>query len=197
MIEESLQGKVEALLFVSGEDGVSVDELTESLNAPTLSVLEALDQLKTRYITEPHTALQLVEYGSKFVLTTKKSYESVLKEYATSPTATHLSQAALETLAIIAYKQPITRVEIDDIRGVKSSGAIQTLVLRGLILEEGRVEGPGRPILYGTSDYFMNYFGLERLTDLPAIDEMEQAVANEEWTDLFATPDIEMKVEDE
>ncbi|MGX7059190.1 SMC-Scp complex subunit ScpB [Vagococcus humatus] len=197
MIEESLQGQVEALLFVSGEDGVSVDELTESLQAPTLSVLEALDQLKTRYITEPHTALQLVEYGSKFVLTTKKSYESVLKEYATSPTATHLSQAALETLAIIAYKQPITRVEIDDIRGVKSSGAIQTLVLRGLILEEGRVEGPGRPILYGTSDYFMNYFGLERLTDLPAIDEMEQAVANEEWTDLFATPDIETKVEDE
>lgn len=197
MIEESLQGQVEALLFVSGEDGVSVDELTESLQAPTLSVLEALDQLKNRYITEPHTALQLVEYGSKFVLTTKKSYESVLKEYATSPTATHLSQAALETLAIIAYKQPITRVEIDDIRGVKSSGAIQTLVLRGLILEEGRVEGPGRPILYGTSDYFMNYFGLERLTDLPAIDEMEQAVANEEWTDLFATPDIETKVEDE
>lgn len=97
---------------------------------------------------------------------------------------TNLSQAALETLAIIAYKQPLTRMEIDEIRGVQTSGALQKLTLRGLIEPKGRAEGPGRAILYGTSGYFMDYFGLKDLNDLPKITELETETSEKE-SDLF------------
>lgn len=114
----------------------------------------------------------------------KKEYAEVIKSYAISPLSTNLSQAALETLAIIAYKQPLTRMEIDEIRGVQTSGALQKLTLRGLIEEKGRVEGPGRAILYGTSRYFLDYFGLKKLSELPKISDLEQEPAENE-SDLF------------
>jgi segregation and condensation protein B len=92
----------------------------------------------------------------------------------------------LETLSIIAYRQPVTRAEIDELRGVQSSGAVQTLVARQLIEEKGRVEGPGRAILYGTSDYFMDYFGLKDMKELPDVQKMEDDLADEaEPLDLF------------
>ena len=96
-----------------------------------------------------------------------------------------LSQAALETLAIVAYKQPITRSEVDEIRGVQSAGSVQKLAARQLIEEKGRVEGPGRAILYGTTEYFMDYFGLKDLEELPDIQSMEEELLEELPTDLF------------
>lgn len=97
-----------------------------------------------------------------------------------------MSQSALEILAIIAYRQPITRVEIDDIRGVNSSGALQTLVWRGLIKQDGKKDAPGHPKLYVTTDYFLQYFNYRSLADLPLIEDFKDAVDGEE-VDLFAS----------
>ncbi|MCI3029647.1 SMC-Scp complex subunit ScpB [Desemzia sp. C1] len=177
------EATIEALLFVAGDEGLSLEEAASLLESTTQEVYAALMKLQQKYKSKD-SGLTLLEVGNRFELATKKDYSAVIKKYAASPYATNLSQAALETLAIVAYKQPITRMEIDEIRGVQSSGSLQKLVLRGLVQEKGRVETPGRPILYGTTEYFMDYFGLKELGDLPDISEL--GVENEEKeTDLF------------
>lgn len=174
---------IEALLFVAGDEGLSLEEMSTLLETSTQEIYAALTQLQQKYELEK-SGLTLLEVGNRFELATKKEFSDIVKKYAVSPFATSLSQAALETLAIIAYKQPVTRMEVDEIRGVQSSGSIHKLVLRDLIEEKGRVEAPGRPIIYGTTDYFMNYFGLKALTELPDIAELE-AEEEEDETELF------------
>ena len=180
-----LSGQIEALLFVAGDEGISLDELAYLIEAPTADIFASIEELKARYLNDEATAIRLLEVGNHFILTTKPEYVTIIKKYAQSPLSNTLSQAALETLSIIAYKQPITRLEVDNIRGVQSSGAVQKLVARQLIEEKSRVDGPGRAILYGTTAYFMNYFGLETIQDLPSIDEMEAEIEQEIPSDLF------------
>lgn len=175
---------IEALLFVSGDEGLSLEEMASLLDASTQFTYQLLMQLQQRYIESKTNGLMLLEVGNHYQLATKKEYADLIKKYAVSPLSTNLSQAALETLAIIAYKQPLTRMEIDEIRGVQTSGALQKLLLRGLIEDKGRVNGPGRAILYGTSAYFMDYFGLKDIKELPTIDELEQS-PDESESDLF------------
>lgn len=175
---------VESLLFVAGNEGLSLLELQNILQQESNVVAEAIEQLKARYDQQDESGLTIVSFADKYQIVTKGAYVGYVKQYAISPFATKLSQASLETLAIIAYKQPLTRAKIDAIRGVQSSGAIQKLLLRDLIESKGREESPGRPILYGTTDYFMNYFGLETLAQLPDISEIEQ-VNPSELEDLF------------
>lgn len=175
---------IESLLFVAGNEGLTVTELQNILQETQQNVTQAIAQLKTRYEQQEDSGLTLVSFADKYQIVTKGAYVDYVKQYAISPFATKLSQASLETLAIIAYKQPLTRAQIDAIRGVQSSGAIQKLLLRDLIESKGREESPGRPILYGTTDYFMNYFGLETLAQLPDISEIEQ-VSPSELEDLF------------
>lgn len=177
--------ELEAILFVVGEEGVSLDELSYLLELPTAKVYELLTKLEENYAQSKDSALHILEVGNQFVLSTKKTFATLLKKYAQSPISNNLSQAALETLSIIAYKQPITRVEIDEIRGVQSSGSVQKLVARQLIEEKGRVDGPGRAILYGTTAYFMDYFALKSLDELPDIQEMEEEIEEELPLDLF------------
>lgn len=179
------KAQIESLLFVAGEEGISLDELSYLLTENTATIYAELAQLREDYIANQNTALTLLEVGERFLLTTKKEYAEIIKNYAQSPLSNHLSQAALETLSIIAYKQPITRMEIEEIRGVQSSGSVQKLVSRQLIESKGRVDGPGRAKLYGTSAYFMDYFGLKNLTELPDISEMEATLENEAPSDLF------------
>lgn len=140
--------------------------------------------LEKKYQATLDSALHIFETEDHFVLTTKKELAPLLKKYAQGSSNT-LSQAAVETLAIIAYKQPITRTEIEQIRGVQASGPVQRLVAHKLIEEKGRVEGPGRPILYGTTGYFLDYFGLKDLTELPDTQELENALKDDESLDLF------------
>lgn len=180
-----ITGQIEALLFVAGDEGMSLDELSALINEPTAVIFKGIEEVKKRFLDDERAALHVLEVGNHFILTTKKDYADLIKNYAQSPISNNLSQSALEVLAIVAYKQPITRVEIDHIRGVQSSSAIQKLVARQLITEVGRVDGPGRAMLFGTSNYFMNYFGLEALTDLPSIVEMEAEIDNEIPSDLF------------
>ncbi|EOL44303.1 SMC-Scp complex subunit ScpB [Enterococcus caccae] len=177
--------QVEAILFVVGEEGIGLEELSYLLGLSTAKTYEALTALKERYETDKQTALNILEVGNHFILSTKKSFAPLLKKYAQSPISNALSQAALETLSIVAYKQPISRVEVDEIRGVQSAGSMQKLVARQLIEEKGRVDGPGRAILYGTTAYFMDYFGLRSLEELPDIQQMEEEIAEELPLDLF------------
>lgn len=179
----SKKNQIEALLFVVGDEGISLEALAELLEEPTHLVYDELQQLQKNYLEDNQRALHILEFGNHFVLTTKKEFAPLLKKYAQSPMSNRLSQAALETLAIIAYKQPITRIEIEEIRGVKTSGSIQTLQARQLICEKGRVEGPGRAILYGTTPFFMDYFGLKTLEELPDIESLEEDT--KEPLDLF------------
>ncbi|GCF92783.1 segregation and condensation protein B [Enterococcus florum] len=182
----SLMSQIEALLFVVGEEGIELEELSFAIQRSTAEIYHEMANLKEKYTVDEASALTILEVGNHFVLTTKKKYAPLLKEFARSPLANRLSQAALETLSIIAYKQPITRGEVDELRGVQSSGAVQTLVSRQLIEEKGRVEGPGRAILYGTTTYFMDYFGLRDLNELPDVQQMEEDLAeDEEQLDLF------------
>ncbi len=175
---------IEALLFVAGDEGLSLEEISVLLECSTQQVYQFLMRLQKEYESLTYRGLMLIEVGNQYQLATKKEYADIIKKYAVSPLTTNLSQAALETLAIIAYKQPLTRMEIDEIRGVQTSGALQKLTLRGLVESKGRVEGPGRAILYGTSAYFMDYFGLKDLDDLPEITDLE-TVNNEKESDLF------------
>lgn len=176
--------ELEAILFVAGEAGIGSEELSYLLNVDKQELAELILALEKKYQATLDSALHIFETEDHFVLTTKKELAPFLKKYAQGSSNT-LSQAAVETLAIIAYKQPITRTEIEQIRGVQASGPVQRLVAHKLIEEKGRVEGPGRPILYGTTGYFLDYFGLKDLTELPDTQELENALKDDESLDLF------------
>ena len=174
---------LEGLLFVAGDDGITLEEASYILELERSAVRQLLDELKKR-LEDENSGLELLLTASHYKLVTKASLKSYIEKYAVSPYSSQLSQASLETLAIIAYKQPVTRVDIESIRGVQSSGSIQKLLLRDLILEAGRLETPGRPKLYKTTAYFMDYFGLESLDALPDASDLFD-LDSEEANQLF------------
>lgn len=174
---------LEGLLFVAGDDGISLEEASYILELERGAVRQLLDELKKR-LEDENSGLELLLTASHYKLVTKASLKSYIEKYAVSPYSSQLSQASLETLAIIAYKQPVTRVDIESIRGVQSSGSIQKLLLRDLIEEAGRLETPGRPKLYKTTAYFMDYFGLESLDALPDASDLFD-LDSEEANQLF------------
>ncbi len=180
-----VMSKVEALLFVAGNEGLELNELAHMINRSTAITYDLLTNMKQEYEEDERRAFTILEVGDSFILTTKKEYADLLKYYAQSSINQSLSQAALETLSIVAYKQPVTRAEIEELRGVQSSGSVQKLVVRRLIEEKGRVEGPGRAILYGTTSYFFDYFGLKSIEELPAIQQLEEISEKEIPNDLF------------
>ena len=174
---------LEGLLFVAGDDGITLEEASYILELERSAVRQLLDELKKR-LEDENSGLELLLTASHYKLVTKASLKSYIEKYAVSPYSSQLSQASLETLAIIAYKQPLTRVDIESIRGVQSSGSIQKLLLRDLIEEAGRLETPGRPKLYKTTAYFMDYFGLESLDALPDASDLFD-LDSEEANQLF------------
>ena len=174
---------LEGLLFVAGDDGITLEEASYILELERSAVRQLLDELKKR-LEDENSGLELLLTASHYKLVTKASLKSYIEKYAVSPYSSQLSQASLETLAIIAYKQPVTRVDIEAIRGVQSSGSIQKLLLRDLIEEAGRLETPGRPKLYKTTAYFMDYFGLESLDALPDASDLFD-LDSEEANQLF------------
>jgi len=140
--------------------------------------------LKREYEESENRGIILIQLAGTYQLATKKEHAIYLKRLVETPAQSTLSQAALETLTIIAYKQPITRLEIEEIRGVKADHVLQTLVAKGLVQEVGRADGPGRPILYGTTKEFLDYFGLKGLEELPPLPDEKNAYEQEE-ADLF------------
>ncbi|MGE7928361.1 SMC-Scp complex subunit ScpB [Lysinibacillus xylanilyticus] len=181
-----LQSRIEALLFVVGDDGLTIKQLSQLLGEPEELVLQTMEMLKTTYEEDSARGLAIKEIAGVYQLITKSDLADTIQRLVENPTAQSLSQASLEVLAIVAYKQPITRVAIEDLRGVKCERPIQTLVSRGLIKEVGRSEGTGRAILYGTTKEFLNYFGLNSIEEMPPLPE-EELVEQEQETDLFMT----------
>ena len=157
---------LEGLLFVVGEDGLSLDQISDVLDIKVDEAKELVKELKSDYESEER-GLRIDFLGNKFKLTTKSEHKDYYSKLIENPTTNKLSQAALETLAIIAYNEPITRIKIDNLRGVSTVQIIRKLVAKGLIKESGRSDLPGRPILYETTDEFLDYFGLSSLEDLP------------------------------
>jgi segregation and condensation protein B len=164
----STSAKIESLLFVSS-GLVSINQLAKALELSEREIEAELNHLE-KFYKENFRGLRLMRLKNKVQLVTAPELSETIEVFLGLEATTTLSQAALEALAIIAYKQPVTRPEVDVIRGVNSDGVLRTLLSKGLIEELGRAETPGRPIYYGTSAEFLQYFGLETLDGLPFID---------------------------
>jgi segregation and condensation protein B len=166
-----LSRNIEALIFaspqpVTREELLSV--LQEVLDAPVLNgdLEETLSSIRNRY-RDGDYAFELVEIAGGYQFMTKGAYHQAVSVFLRQTTKKRLSQAAMETLALVAYKQPVSKSELEEVRGVNCDYAIQKLLEKELVAIVGRSEGPGRPLLYGTSDKFMDYFGLKDLSELP------------------------------
>ena len=170
---------LEGLLFVVGEDGLQLEQIEEVLNVSDEEAKTLIMELKKDY-EDSSRGLRIDFLGNRFKLTTKFEHKEYYQKLIENPETNSLSQAALETLAIIAYNEPITRVQIDAIRGVGSVSILRKLVAKGFIKESGRSELPGRPILYETTNEFLDYFGLSSIKDLPNMDEIIESVSEEE-----------------
>lgn len=188
---------LEGLLFVVGEDGLSIEQIEDVLEISEEEAKSLILELKRDY-EEPIRGLRIDFLGNRFKLTTKFEHKDYYRKLIENPNTNTLSQAALETLAIIAYNEPITRVQVDTIRGVGSTSIIRKLVAKGFIKEGGRSELPGRPILYETTNEFLDYFGLSSITDLPKIDDILANVNDDneidDNTDLYTSKYIESEL---
>lgn len=163
-----LLSAVEGIIFAAGSDGVSTKDIAQVLDCSVPDAEGLCLQLQA-VLDERNAGIALQEVADTWQMTTRPEHAVYLKRMAESPMQTNLSTAALEVLAIVAYKQPITRGEIDDIRGVQSDRSLATLVHRQLVNEVGRVDAPGRPMLFGTTDTFLRHFGLKTLKELPPL----------------------------
>lgn len=177
-----LEAVVEGLLFVVGEDGLTLNQLGEILEIDIEAVKQIISNLKEKYEAED-SGIRINFLGDRFKLTTKKEHKKYFIKLIENPDSNILTQAALETLAIIAYNEPITRLEVDEIRGVSSSQIMRKLVAKGFIKEVGRSDAVGRPILYKTTSEFLDYFGLSTIDDLPKFEDFVSD--NQESTDLY------------
>lgn len=173
---------LEGLLFVSGEEGLSAGEIQNLLGVSEYEFQKLIGQLDEDYRKEER-GIQIAFLGNHYKLVTKQEHKEYYKRMISIEENSNLSDATLETLAIIAYNDPITRVEVDEIRGVSSVHHIRKLLLKNLIREVGRSDLPGRPILYGVTKEFLDYFGLSTIDDLPKIEI--KAVESQDQVDLF------------
>ncbi len=175
---ELLNLHVESLIFTA-EQPISLREIQQCLESVSETTIEndeiqkALDQLKEKYGQDEYS-FELVKINQGFTFLTKGAYHTTVGQYLKHITRKMLSKAALETLAIIAYKQPVTKVEVESIRGVNCDYTIQKLLDKELVELKGRAEGPGRPLVYATSERFMDYFGLNTLEDLPKLKDFKK-----------------------
>lgn len=179
--------ELEALLYVAGDNGLSIQNLCEILQITKVELNNLTFKLKNKLSQDNETGLQIVQVNNLYKLTTNAKVSTIIEKYFAKDLTKSLSQSALEILSIVAYRQPITRIEIDEIRGVNSSGALQTLVWRDLIKVDGKKDAPGHPNLYVTTNYFLQYFELESLADLPLIEDFEDNNFNSEELDLDST----------
>lgn len=180
--DQRLTSILEGLLFLCGDDGLTVEQASKAMDIKEDKVEELFDALQ-KYYTDDSRGFEIERYGKTYRFLSKAFVHETAKKLFSLDKISKLSNAALETLAIIAYKQPITRVEIEEIRGVGADVMIRKLEARGLIKEDGRSEAPGRPFLYSVTDEFMDAFKLLSLDELPDLPEFNQEESNSD--DLF------------
>ncbi len=169
-IELSLSAKLEAMLFVSGEP-VALAQLATALDVAPSVIERGLNELDASLANR---GLKLQRHSGRVQLTTAPQLAELIEHFLGLEATSHLSRAALETLAIIAYQQPVTRPQIDSIRGVNSDSMMKSLLHKNLILESGRADGPGRPILYSTAPEFLQHFGLSSILEMPPLAKPEE-----------------------
>ena len=174
----TLSGRIEAILFVAGEP-VRIEELAKALNVTVRAVENEVAKLRDEYDFHQR-GFTLKRFGHQVQLATRALYASDVVHLLQPVQKQSLSQAAMETLAVVAYKQPVTRAEVEQVRGVKCDYSLQSLMNKELIMEVGRKDTLGRPILYGTTENFLAHFGLTTLEDLPPMPEAPQPEKPEE-----------------
>lgn len=163
---------IEGLLFTSG-DRLKIKDIADIICLNEIKTKMYLLELKEEY-SKKYRGIELICCNNEYYLASKRENNSFIQKLLKINSRQSLSQASIETLSIIAYKQPITRLEIEEIRGVKSDSAVSTLLSKGLIIEKGRLDVIGRPILYVTTGDFLTYFGLNSIKELPNIEEFQE-----------------------
>jgi segregation and condensation protein B len=177
--DQELKSAIESLLFIAGNP-LSLEKLTAVLEGPAPEQVEAqLHALRQDY-DERSSGIMLVEVAGGFQLVTRPENAGWIRKFRTVKTSTKLSRPALETLAIVAYKQPLTRTEVEEIRGVNIGGIMRNLMERRLVKIVGKKDVPGKPMLYGTSQEFLQYFGLKDLSSLPTLKEFQELEPGDE-----------------
>lgn len=167
MEKEDILGAIEAILFASGTP-VETERIIKSLELDTATVTECIDELIRLYI-DPKKGIKIIRLNKSIQMCTNKEYGSYVRKVMDMKKNTPLSQAAMEVLAVVAYNQPVTKAFVEQVRGVDCSGVIGSLCQKGLIEEKGRLELPGRPLLYGTTEHFLRCFSIESLEGLPPL----------------------------
>lgn len=162
----NIKSVLESLMFAWGEP-LSINEISKILNIPANSITSVLNEMISEFNDNNARGLIIQRFGNSYQLTTKKENFEYIQSLLQSTANKSLSTAAMETLSIIAYKQPVTKVEIELIRGVKCSQVVKGLLDKGLIKEVGRLDKPGRPTIYSTTDEFLRHFGLSSIDELP------------------------------
>lgn len=183
------KGIIEGLLFASGDEGITIKQIAKVLDVTVETVEHLVEELKFDYEHE-NRGMTIIQSNEVYHLTTKPEHNKYYKKLLQHPRSSRLSQATLETLAIIAYEQPITRTEIEEIRGVNSDRAVETLLARSLVEKVGRKESIGRPVLFGTTKEFLTYFGLASIDELPPLPKKINKEAIEKEADLFFNPPL-------
>lgn len=179
-MENSKEKKIiEALLFASSEpvSDKKITEIIDSLNTKTVRKL--IDELREEY-DRLERSFQIVEIANGYQICTRSEYHQWIEKLYSKQISVTLSNAALETLAIVAYNQPVTRKEVEEVRGVSSSGVLNTLMQKRLIRVSGRGSSAGRPLLFSTTDEFLKQFGLKNLAELPSLDEIDDMFGDKE-----------------
>ena len=165
---KKIESVIEAILFTMGES-VEASRIAKVIEQDTATTKKIIRNMMLRY-EEEDRGIRIIELGDSFQMCTKKEMYEYLILIAKQPTRYHLTDVVLETLSIIAYKQPVTRLEIEKIRGVKSDHAVNKLIEYDLVTEIGRMDAPGRPILFGTTEEFLRRFGVQSVDELPGIE---------------------------
>lgn len=168
-----MEGIIEGLLYVQGDLGLTINQIEDILEIPEEEAKRLVLNLKN-YYEENNRGLRIDYLGNTIKLTTKEEHQKYYQKLLESPSSNNLSESALEVLAIIAYNEPITRGDLEKLRGVDSTYVLRRLLAKGLIKECGKSDLPGRPILYKTTDDFLDYFGLASIKDLPNIELLEE-----------------------
>lgn len=179
---DNMQGVIEGLLFIAGDEGIAPDKLAEALSTDRQALDPVLEKMRRMYQEDAGRGIELVCYAGRWKLVSKEAVGEYAKKLFDVLPGETFSNAALETLAIIAYKQPVTRAQIEQIRGVNCDMIIRKLLARDLIREAGRKDAPGMPYLYEVTPTFLDSFKLDSLEDLPKLPDFEKQAGEK---DLF------------
>ncbi|MBQ1388681.1 MAG: SMC-Scp complex subunit ScpB [Clostridia bacterium] len=176
MNKEEIAAAIEAILFASGTP-VEVERIAIALELDTATVRDTADELIEKY---KDSGVKIIRLNKSLQMCSNKQYGQYVRKVMDMKKNTPLSQAAMEVLAVVAYNQPVTKAFVEQIRGVDCSGVMTSLCQKGLVEEKGRLELPGRPLIYGTTDHFLRCFGIENLEGLPPIEEKKESSSGEQ-----------------